>query len=52
LTRGHAAASEKGETGRKSASPGARQVGDAGPRPAPAHEGPGALTRGGSRPIV
>ena len=50
LTRGRAAASEKGETGRRSASPGARQAGVAGPRPAPDLEGPGALTRGGSRP--
>jgi len=50
LTRGRTATSEKGETGRRSASPGARQVGDAGPRPAPAREGPGASTRGGSRP--
>ena len=51
LTRGRAAASDKGETGRRSASPGARQVGDAGPRPAPALEGSRALTLGGSRPI-
>jgi len=36
LTRGRAAASEKGDTGRRSASPGARPAGDAGPRPAPA----------------
>jgi hypothetical protein len=50
LTRGRAAASEKGETGRRSASPGARQAGVTGPRPAPALEEPGALTRGGSRP--
>jgi len=50
LTRGRAAASEKGETGRRSASPGACQAGVAGPRPAPALEGPGALTWGGSRP--
>ncbi|XP_021317713.1 uncharacterized protein LOC110435929 [Sorghum bicolor] len=52
LTRGRAVAFEKGETGRRSASPGARQVGDAGPRPAPAREGPGLSTRGGSRPVV
>ena len=51
LTRGRAAASDKGETGRRSASPGARQVGDAGPRPAPVLEGSRALTLGGSRPI-
>ena len=51
LTRGHAAAFEKGESGRRSASPGARQVGVTGPRPAPALEGSGALARGGSRPI-
>ena len=50
LTRGRAAASEKGEVGRRSASPGARQAGTDAPRPAPALEGPGALTRGGSRP--
>jgi len=50
LTRGRAAASSKGEASRKSASPSARQAGDAGPRPAPAREGPGASTRGGSRP--
>ena len=50
LTHGRAAASEKGETGRRSTSPGARQAGVAGPWPAPALEGPGVLTRGGSRP--
>jgi len=50
LTRGRAAASGKGETGRRSASPGARQAGDAEPRPMPVCEGPGASTRGGSRP--
>ena len=50
LTRGRAAASERGETGRRSASPGVRQAGVAGPRPAPALEGPGVLPRGGSRP--
>ncbi|XP_021319201.1 RNA polymerase II degradation factor 1-like [Sorghum bicolor] len=50
LTCGRAAASGKGEIGRRSASPGARQVGDAEPRPAPVREGPGASTRGGSRP--
>ena len=50
LTHGRAAASEKGEAGRRSASPGAHQAGTAAPRPAPAFEGPGALTRGGSRP--
>ena len=50
LTRGRAAASEKGETGRRSASLSARQAGDAVPKPEPACEGPGALTRGGSRP--
>jgi len=50
LTRGRAAAFEKGETGRRSASPGTRQAGVTRPRPAPALEGPGALTRGDSRP--
>jgi len=50
LTRGRAAASSKGETGRGSANPGAGQAGDAEPRLAPAREGPGASTRGGSRP--
>ena len=50
LTRGRAAASEKGEAGRRSASPGARQAGVAAPRPAPVLEGPGALTWGGSKP--
>ena len=50
LTRGRAAVSGKGETSRMSASPDARQGGDAEPRPAPAREEPGALTRGGSRP--
>ena len=50
LTRGRAAASGKGETSRRSASPSARQAGDAEPRPAPVREGPGASTRGGSRP--
>jgi len=52
LTRGRAAASEKGETGHRSASPGVRQAEVAGPRPAPVVEGPGTLTRGGSRPAV
>ena len=51
LTRGRAAASDKGETGRRSASPGARQVRDAGPRPASILEGSRALTLGCSRPI-
>ena len=50
LTRGRAAASSKGEIGRRSSSPGARQAGDAELRPAPAPEGPGVSTRGGSRP--
>jgi len=50
LTRGRAAAFEKGEAGRRSASPGARQAEVAAPRSAPVLEGPGALTRGGSRP--
>ena len=50
LTRGRAAASGKGETGRRSASPGARQAGDAELRPVPVREGPGASMRGGSRP--
>ena len=50
LTHGRAAASSKGEASRRSASPGAHQAGDAEPRPAPAREGPGASTRGGSRP--
>jgi len=50
LTHGRATASGKGETSRRSASPGARQGGDAKLRPAPACEGPGAPTRGGSRP--
>jgi len=50
LTRGRAAASSKGEIGRRSSSPGARQAGDAEPRPAPAREGPRVSTRGGSRP--
>jgi len=50
LTRGRAAAIEKGDTGRRSASPGARQVGDARSRPAPTREGPGASTWGCSRP--
>ena len=49
-TRGRAAASSKGEASRRSTSPDARQSGDAEPRPAPAREVPGALTRGGSRP--
>ena len=40
LTRGRAASSSKRETGRRSTSPGAGQA------------GPGALTRGGSRPAV
>ncbi|XP_021319185.1 nascent polypeptide-associated complex subunit alpha, muscle-specific form-like [Sorghum bicolor] len=52
LTCGRAAASEKGETGRRSASLVARRAGDAGPRPTPAREGPGALTRGSSRPAA
>ncbi|XP_021309201.1 uncharacterized protein LOC110432734 [Sorghum bicolor] len=51
LTRGRAAASSKGETSLRSVSPDACQVGDAAPRPAPVREGPGALTRGGSRPV-
>jgi len=51
LTRGRAATYDKGETGRRSTSPGARQVGDAGPRPAPVLEGSRALTLGSSRPI-
>jgi len=50
LTHGRAAATEKGEAGRRSASPGARQAGVTVPRPAPVLEGSGALTRGGSRP--
>ena len=50
LTHGRAAASEKGETSRRSASPSARQAGDAVPKSAPTREGPGALSRGGSRP--
>jgi len=50
LTRGRAAASSKGGTDRRSASPGAGQAGDAEPRPTPAREVLGALTRGGSRP--
>jgi len=50
LTHGRAAASGKGETSRRSSSPGARQVGDAEPWPVPACEGPGASTRGGLRP--
>ena len=50
LTRGRVAASGKGETSHRSASPGTHQTGDAEPRPAPVREGPGALTRGGSRP--
>ena len=43
-------ASTKGETGRGSTSPGAGQAGDAEPRLVPVREGPGASTRGGSRP--
>jgi hypothetical protein len=50
LTRGRAAASEKGDAGRRSASPGARQAGSDVPRPISALEGPSAPTRGGSRP--
>ncbi|XP_021319220.1 uncharacterized protein LOC110436446 [Sorghum bicolor] len=50
LTRGHAVASSKGGTDRRSASLGAGQAGDAELRPAPAREGPGASTRGGSKP--
>jgi hypothetical protein len=50
LTRGRAASSSKGGTDRRSTSPGAGQAGDAEPRPAPAREGPGASTRGGSKP--
>jgi len=50
LTRGRAAASSKGEMGHGSTSPGAGQAGDGEPRLAPIREGPGALTRGGSRP--
>jgi len=50
LTRGRAAAFGKGEISHRSASPGTHQAGDAEPRPAPVREGPGAMTRGGSRP--
>jgi len=50
LTRGRAAASSKGEASRRSASPGACQARDTEPRPVAPREGPGALTRGGSRP--
>ena len=50
LTRGRAAASKKGEAGRRSTSPGARYAGIAAPGPVPVLVGPGALTRGGSRP--
>ena len=50
LTRGRAVAFEKGDTGRRSASPGAPQAEVAGPRPMPVLEGSGTLTRGGSRP--
>jgi len=50
LTCGRAAALSKGETGHGSTSPGVGKVGDAEPRPSSAREGPGALTRGGSRP--
>jgi hypothetical protein len=50
LTRGRAAASEKGVAGRRSASPGARQAGVAAPRSVPILEEPGAFMRGGSRP--
>ena len=50
LTRGRTAASSKGETGRRSTSPGAGQAGDAEPRLAPVREGPRVSTRGGSRP--
>jgi len=46
LTRGHAVASDKGETSRRCASPGARQVGDAGPRPASVLEGSRAFDAG------
>jgi len=46
LTHGRAAASSKGEASRRSASPGARQAGDAEPRPVPVREEPGALTQG------
>ena len=50
LTRGCAAASGKGETSHRSASPGTHQAGDAESRSTPVREGPGALTQGGSRP--
>lgn len=50
LTRGRAAASSKGEISHRSTSLGAHQAGDDEPRPAPARAGPGASTRGGSRP--
>ena len=50
LTRGRIVASSKGEMGRRSTSPGAGQAGDAEPRLALVREGPGATTRGGSRP--
>ena len=50
LTRGRAAASSKGGMDHRSASPGIGQAGDVEPRPAPAREVPGALTRGSSRP--
>ena len=50
LTRGRAAASEKGESVRRSASPGVRQAEATGPRPAPVFVGSGTSTRGGSRP--
>ena len=50
LTRGRAAASSKGGTDHRSTSPSAGQAGDAEPRPSPALEGPGASTRGGSKP--
>ena len=50
LTRGRAAASSKGGTDRGSTGLGAGQAEDAEPIPAPACEGPGASTRGGSKP--
>ena len=50
MTRGRAAASEKGETVCRSASPCVRQAEVAGQRPAPVFEGSRTSTRGGSRP--
>ena len=51
LTRGRAAvtASSLGEVGRGSSSSGARQTGDAEPKPTPARERPGVSTRGSSK---